>query len=127
MMLNFFCFPCFGTSACPFSRFNNHRSEFFPAFQVLYKPPIWVVCNAKIFLLPLFLKEYLYVSLFLVLVILHKSILLLFYKELCKTPWKIPSILSIPKEYVKWEHWEKGEELLIGFNKRGNLKIREVE
>jgi len=28
---------------------------------------------------------------------------------------------------VKWKRWEKGEELLIGFNERGNLEISEVK
>ncbi len=35
--------------------------------------------------------------------------------------------ISTPKEHVKWKHWEKGEELLIGFNERGNLEIREAK
>jgi hypothetical protein len=35
--------------------------------------------------------------------------------------------LSIPKEYVKWKKWIKGEELVIDFNERGNLEIKEVK
>lgn len=28
--------------------------------------------------------------------------------------------VSIPKELVRWKKWEKGQELVIGFNERGN-------
>lgn len=34
--------------------------------------------------------------------------------------------VSIPKELVRWKKWEKGQELAIGFNERGNLEITEV-
>jgi len=36
------------------------------------------------------------------------------------------SFVNIPKEYVKWKHWKKGTELVLGFNERGNLEIAEV-
>jgi hypothetical protein len=37
--------------------------------------------------------------------------------------------LSIPKEYVKWKKWIKGEELVIDFNERefGDLRSKEKE
>jgi hypothetical protein len=35
--------------------------------------------------------------------------------------------LSMPKELVKWKKWIKGQELVIGFNERGNLEISEVK
>jgi hypothetical protein len=34
--------------------------------------------------------------------------------------------VSILKELVRWKKWEKGQELVIGFNERGNLEITEV-
>jgi len=37
------------------------------------------------------------------------------------------SFVYIPKEYIKWKGWKKGEELVLGFNERGNLEIVEVE
>jgi len=37
------------------------------------------------------------------------------------------SFVNIPKEYVKWKRWEKGVELVLGFNERNNLEIAEVE
>ncbi|RZN71652.1 MAG: hypothetical protein EF807_02245 [Candidatus Methanolliviera hydrocarbonicum] len=37
------------------------------------------------------------------------------------------SFVYIPKEYIKLKHWEKGTELVLGFNERGNLEIAEVE
>ena len=36
------------------------------------------------------------------------------------------SFVYIPKEYVKWKGWKKGEELVIGFNERNNLEIVEA-
>ena len=36
------------------------------------------------------------------------------------------SFVYIPKEYVKWKGWKKGEELVIGFNERNNLEIIEA-
>ena len=35
--------------------------------------------------------------------------------------------LSMPKDLVKWKKWIKGQELVIGFNERGNLEISEVK
>ena len=36
------------------------------------------------------------------------------------------SFVNIPKEYIKWKGWKKGTELVLGFNKRGNLVIAEA-
>jgi hypothetical protein len=35
--------------------------------------------------------------------------------------------LSMPKDLVKWKKWQKGQELVIGFNERGNLEISEIK
>jgi hypothetical protein len=34
--------------------------------------------------------------------------------------------LRTPKGYGKWKKWQKGQELVIGFNERGNLEISEI-
>jgi len=34
--------------------------------------------------------------------------------------------ISIPIEIVHEKKWEKGQELVISYNERGNLEIREV-
>lgn len=33
--------------------------------------------------------------------------------------------ISIPKEYVEMKGWKKGEVLVLGFNERGNIEIKE--
>ena len=35
--------------------------------------------------------------------------------------------LSMRKDLVEWKKWIKGQELVIGFNERGNLEISEVK
>jgi hypothetical protein len=35
-------------------------------------------------------------------------------------------LITIPKGYVKDKGWTKGTELIIGFNERGNLELKEV-
>ena len=36
-------------------------------------------------------------------------------------------MVSIPKELVKVKGWKKGQTLLLTFNERGNVEIREVK
>ena len=36
-------------------------------------------------------------------------------------------LLTIPREYAKLKKWEKGQELVIGFNEKGNLELKEVK
>lgn len=34
--------------------------------------------------------------------------------------------ITIPKEYVKAKGWEKGQELVLGFDHNGDIVIKEV-
>lgn len=35
--------------------------------------------------------------------------------------------ITIPKEYVKQKGWEKGQELVLGFDHNGDIVIKEID
>ncbi len=34
--------------------------------------------------------------------------------------------ITIPKQYVKLKKWEKGQELVVGFDHNGDIVIKEI-
>jgi len=61
-----------------------------------------------------------------------KSITIKYSKDILCIMVKLQEVngrffLSMPKDLVKWKKWIKGQELVIGFNERGNLEISEVK
>ncbi len=36
-------------------------------------------------------------------------------------------LIGIPKDLIKAKKWDKGKDLLVAFNERGNIEIREFD